>query len=407
MPLEERLVEQAFWSVELALLGPGELPAGIDRDRAQRRIEDYAGQQPASWAATRWARLRPLLDGGSDCDTYATEYGLGGVRRFAAGDGTDIWQLKLETFPGHINNVYLLVRGDDVLLWDVGSGADSSTRDLHRSFFALQRLHGVELDLSDIGTAVISHGHLDHYGGAEWIRANTNAALLIHELDLRVVAYFQERFAVAARDVARYFEDVGVPESEHAELVAMYTATKDRYNSVPVDAPLVDGETIGPGYEVIHVPGHCPGLICLRVGDVLLAADHILARITPLQSPEAITPYTGLGHYFESLDKIQRFEGIRLTLPAHETPIDDVGARIEEIRAHHEDRLAKVESLCAEPQSVWSVTTALFGQREGYSRILAVLEAGAHIEYLFQRGRLRVANVREVATTEGAIRYIK
>jgi len=38
----------------------------------------------------------------------------------------------------------------------------------------------------------------------------------------------------------------------------------------------------------------------------------------------------------------------------------------------------------------------LFGERKGYHVLLAFLETGAHMEYLYERGQLAVVNVDEV-----------
>jgi hypothetical protein len=43
------------------------------------------------------------------------------------------------------------------------------------------------------------------------------------------------------------------------------------------------------------------------------------------------------------------------------------------------------------------VSKRLFGPRAGYTRLLALEEAGAHVEYLFQRGELGIANLSEVS----------
>ena len=72
------------------------------------------------------------------------------------------------------------------------------------------------------------------------------------------------------------------------------------------------------------------------------AADHILARTTPHQSPESITAYTGLGHYLESLQEDRRVEGSALALGGHEEPIEDVYQRIDGIRASHQRKLERV-----------------------------------------------------------------
>ena len=105
-----------------------------------------------------------------------------------------------------------------------------------------------------------------------------------------------------------------------------------------------------------HVPGHCPGLICLQVHDVLLTSDHVLARITPHQFPQAITPFAGLEHYFRSLAKIRALAGIRLALGGHEEPIHDVRTRIDEIERFHRDRLERVLGICEIPRTVDEVS---------------------------------------------------
>jgi glyoxylase-like metal-dependent hydrolase (beta-lactamase superfamily II) len=130
---------------------------------------------------------------------------------------------------------------------------------------------------------------------------------------------------------------------------------------------------------------------------VLFTADHVLSRITPHQSPGSITPFCGLEHYLGSLEKIRRVEGVSLALPGHEEAILDLGARIDAIAAHHARRLNQVLEICREPRHLVEISKRLFGPKSGYTRILALEEAGAHVEYLFQRGQLRIANLEELS----------
>src|SRR6185295_4796925 len=103
------------------------------------------------------------------------------------------------------------------------------------------------------------------------------------------------------------------------------------------------------------------GQICLQVHDVLLTADHILPRITPHQSPESITPWTGLDHYFISLEKLRHLGGVDFALPGHEEPIRRLQQRIVEIEQFHRARLAKVSELCAQPLTIAELSAAMFG----------------------------------------------
>ena len=109
-----------------------------------------------------------------------------------------------------------------------------------------------------------------------------------------------------------------------------------------------------------------------------------------------ITTFGGLEHYFYSLAKVRKLEGINLALAGHEEPIWDLRARIDGIARFHRDRLAKVLEMCRQPRTIREVTEAMFGDQEGYGILLAIEEAGAHVEYLHQLGKLRIANLDEV-----------
>jgi glyoxylase-like metal-dependent hydrolase (beta-lactamase superfamily II) len=164
---------------------------------------------------------------------------------------------------------------------------------------------------------------------------------------------------------------------------------------------------LGP-IEMLHVPGHCAGHVVIRLHDVLFSGDHVLDQISPHQSPEHLTLSTGLEHYLKSLEALESWaQGIRLTLGGHKAPIKDLPARLEDIRRLHAERLARVLELLAEPHTIVEVSRALFGDLQGYNVLLAIEEAGAHIEFLYQRGCLEIHNLKDIEQSEQpvAIRY--
>lgn len=319
------------------------------------------------------------------------------LARFESGSGARIYRIPVETFPAHINNVYLLLDGGISTLVDVGSGFPQSVEDLQGGLEAVHVHFGERVRLEAIQHVVITHSHIDHFGHVGWFQAHTGAAIYVHELDARVLQNFEERIVLASKDLRVFLERSGLKPAAREALEEMYRAGKSLFKSVRLDRKLRDGERIVNGYVVHHVPGHCPGQICLQVGDVLFTADHVLARITPHQSPAAITPFCGLELYLQSLDKIRRLPGIRLALPGHEEEIRDLAGRIDAIARHHEERLDQVLDVCAGPRSLLEISRALFGELGGYTRLLALEEAGAHVEYLFQRGELGIANLDAVA----------
>ena len=102
--------------------------------------------------------------------------------------------------------------------------------------------------------------------------------------------------------------------------------------SIAVDLELEDGMELD-GLRIIHTPGHSPGHVCIAAGNILLSADHILAQTISQQCPETLGGLPRLGHYSESLDKIQRLGGFETALAAHEQVMTHVSDRIDTIRA--------------------------------------------------------------------------
>ena len=161
---------------------------------------------------------------------------------------------------------------------------------------------------------------------------------------------------------------------------------------------LEDGDELD-GLRIVHTPGHSPGHVCIVAGDVLLSGDHLLSHTLPHQWPESATPYTGLGHYLESLGKIACLGGLRLALPAHEQVIHDVYRRIETVRATHRRRLERLlETVrgAAAPLSVHEIASQLYPELSGFRAVLSITDVGSRVEYLHQRGQLAVANLDEL-----------
>jgi hypothetical protein len=117
-------------------------------------------------------------------------------------------------------------------------------------------------------------------------------------------------------------------------------------------------------------------------------------------APESITPSTGLWHYLTSLDQIAALPGIRLTLGGHEAPVEDLYARIDQIKASHQRKLGRILDLCATPHTIDTITQTIYPQTQGYDTLLAIEEIGAHVEYLDQQGALSVANLDQIAADE-------
>jgi glyoxylase-like metal-dependent hydrolase (beta-lactamase superfamily II) len=331
---------------------------------------------------------------------------LPAVERFEANTGARIYRIPVEVFPGFIAYCYLLLEAGPPTLIDTGSGYGNSNDDLQRGIGALADL-GAPVGMQDIRRILVTHGHIDHFGGVAFVAEQTGAQIGIHQIDRRVLTNYEERVIIATKDLRVYLERAGVSDKVRTNLLELYGFAKKHVRSVQVDISL-DEDRLLDGLRFVHTPGHCPGQVCIVIGDVLISADHILARTTPHQAPESITHYTGLGHYLESLRKVERIDGIRVALGGHEEPVTDVYGRIEAIRASHQRKIERVLDIirAGQPCTISDISKRMYPDRHGYEVLLALEETGAHVEYLYQHGQLSVCNLDEVERENNpALRY--
>lgn len=318
------------------------------------------------------------------------------IERFDLADGQRIYCLPVQAFPALIANVFVVIDGGYSALIDTGSGLEASDADLLAGFEALSAEFHEAVTWKSLSRIIITHAHVDHYGGLTRVQQLTDAPIAIHELDRRVLIRYQERFTLTRRALANFLRHAGVEAEQESLSLAMYSAGKEFFKHCEVATVLHDGDLLDERFTVHHTPGHCPGQVCLQLGDILFSADHVLAGITPHMAPESITPSTGLEHYLHALDAIKRVPGIRLTLAGHNAPITDLAERVDQIQASHRRKLERVLHACAEPHTIAEITGHMYPHVVGYDTLLAREEIGAHVEYLDQRGDLAIANLAQV-----------
>jgi len=324
------------------------------------------------------------------------------IEKLVSNNGRVIYVFQAHSFPQLITNLFLIDDGDQLILVDTGSAYHKSTKSLAQGIDQINEQYNQSFTLSDLGAILVTHGHIDHFGGLNFLREHTDAPIGIHILDRRTVAKYEERSALGVPRVRDFLQTTGLASSAIDELMDGYKSARLHYRSVPVDF-LLDEETPYAGINFIHTPGHCAGMVCMQIDDIMITADHVLSRITPHQSPESLEPNTGLGHYYDALDKLARVSDIRLAIGSHDEPMADMYGRIAEIKAFHETRLEKTLGLCQAPATLNEIAGGLFGELKGFSILMGLEEAAAHVEYLYQRGQVNIANYAEVGSGESVI----
>jgi glyoxylase-like metal-dependent hydrolase (beta-lactamase superfamily II) len=331
-------------------------------------------------------------------------------RAFGTAEGARIFQLPLEAFPGFWVNAYLVIVGEYRVLIDTGSGLGKSNDDLEAGLEEVGASLDRPIGFADLTHILVTHGHIDHYGGLAYLQAKTSAQVGIHELDRRALTNHAERYRLNSSRLEPFLAEAGVNPSERLRLLEMYNLPSTLYPDTRVDFTFGEiGNQLGP-FVILHVPGHSPGQVVIRLHDALFSGDHVLAGISPHQAPERVNLNAGLGHYIPSLDAVSAWAGdVRVTLGGHNEPILDLRARVLEIRREHEARFRWVLDYLATPHTIAEVSQDLFGAVSGYNELLALEEAGAHVEYLYERGALKIANLDEMQPEPhpGPIYYIR
>ena len=318
--------------------------------------------------------------------------------KFTTKNGARIYRIPMEAFPKFWVYAYLVFVDDMIVLVDTGSGFGDSNQHLLDGFERARADEGLDSVMDSLTHILVTHGHIDHFGGLPFLVENTDAKVGIHELDLRNLTNYEERIIVSERRLRDFLIEAGVDEEKREQIVRVYMVNKMLSKSVPVDFTYnAIGMQLGR-FEFLHVPGHSGGHVVIRLDDYIFCGDHVLNGISPHQWPERLTLNMGLGHYLDSLNKFEAWagDGITLVLSGHNEPIEDLSLRIQQIKGIHTKRLERTLDILSEPQTVAEVSSQLFPTVSGYDILLSVEEAGAHVEYLYQRGLLGIANIDEL-----------
>ena len=327
------------------------------------------------------------------------------VKQFLSNSGVRIYRIPCQVLETLSARVYLLVGAGPATLVDAGSGLGSSTRHILAGIEVAHDDFGENVRPGDIRRIMVTHGHIDHVGGLPELLRIMPAQVAVHPLDRVAVASRREYAAIGAVRLNGFLHRAGVDPARRDELLKVSPYRWTLHENVPVGLTLEDGDELD-GLRILHTPGHSPGHVCIGVGNVLLAGDHILSQTLPQQWPESLMAYTGLGHYLESLDKVRRTPGFKLTLTAHEQPIHDVYHRIDTMRSAHRrrlERLLEMLRMADHPLSLDEIALQSYPEVTGFRALLAITDIGSRVEYLHQRGQLTVANLDEIDRNETAV----
>jgi glyoxylase-like metal-dependent hydrolase (beta-lactamase superfamily II) len=161
------------------------------------------------------------------------------------------------------------------------------------------------------------------------------------------------------------------------------------------DEWIASGQTFDLGtrtLEAIATPGHTRGHVVFadHAAGLLFAGDHVLPHITPSVGVEGVAAPSPLKSYLDSLRVVRTLPDLML-LPAHGPVAPSSHARVDELLAHHDTRLAAVRRIAsARPctaaevagQLTWTRRDRSFAELDDFNQLLAIGETVAHLRVL-------------------------
>ena len=291
----------------------------------------------------------------------------------------------------HIN-VYLIDDGDGWAILDTGIGNDA-TREVWNT------LVNGPLAGRPLTRLIVTHFHPDHIGLAGWLCERFSLPLLTSQTSyLGCLNISLSPGALDAKPYRDFYLRHGLdPATTQRVATQGHGYLKMVSGLPPTFMRLVAGDTLkigGRTFDVLTGNGHAPEQVMLycAADNIFLAADQVLAKITPNISVWAVDPEGDpLGLYIRSLGAIkQQIPADALVLPGHQLPFHGLHTRSDELIAHHETRCAAIAEACrAAPRSAAELVPVLFTRElDPHQMSFAFSEVQAHVNYMLRRGEL-------------------
>jgi len=301
-------------------------------------------------------------------------------------------------------NVYAVETHEGLTLVDGGWAVEAARTRLEAA------LDQIDRKLGDITRFLVTHVHRDHYTQAVVVRREVGAHVslglgdkptldLLRDVQLEFDPTVEQLLRAGAKEVAE----------EWSRLMGGRRPDLDQWEYP--DAWLAGDLTLEVGdrtWDAVHTPGHTQGHYVFADKDagLLFAGDHVLPTITPSIGFEPVPAALPLGDFLASLAKVRALPDLTL-LPAHGPVTGSTHTRVDELLAHHDERLAHCRAAvlagCSTAVEVagrltWTRHERRFDELDVFNGALASLETMAHLELLVARGEL-------ARTEDGARRY--
>ena len=301
-----------------------------------------------------------------------------------------LWmRLPLPMKLDHVN-VYALDDGDGWTLIDTGF-------DTRKSRGIWETLLAGPLAGKPVKRVVVTHHHPDHIGLAGWFQTAHGAELVTTRtawLFARMLTLDEQ--ATLPEETVAYYRAAGMDPEILAERMA-----ERPFNFADVVAPLPlgfvrikQGDTIrmgGRDWDVHMGNGHAPehATFWSRDDDLVLTGDQILSSISPNIGVYATEPQADpLADWLEACERLSHLaRPEQMALGGHKLPFVGLPLRMRQLIENHHGALKRLLAHLDTPKPASACFAPLFKRSIGKGEYgLALVEAVAHVNHLFQTG---------------------
>lgn len=225
----------------------------------------------------------------------------------------EVRQHTLDTpYPVGPVHCYSVELAGELVLFDTGPPTEQARDYLKKS-----------VDLSRLQHVFVTHCHIDHYGLAAWLEANTNAQIWLPYRDALKIRQHHKRLQQMGRLLGEYGFDRSYRESFRAAMEdgTVFPQFPERFKLVE------DGLPPELGIEAIPCPGHSQSDLVYSGEDWAITGDIMLRGI--FQSPlldvdlETGQRFQNFQAYCASLYRMAGLRG-KQVLPGHRVSIESI-----------------------------------------------------------------------------------
>lgn len=304
-----------------------------------------------------------------------------------------IWQreIPLKGNPLKSINIYIVKSQDQAMIVDTGFHSED--------VIAHMEAYIRDLDL-DLGKTILflTHLHSDHTGLASYFESKGVPIYMGREEGI-LCRVQQDEHGPYWKSIEEMVHRQGLEEDQltYHDHPGFKFRAQGNFEYIPLDI----GDYLEVGdfrFRVIDERGHTPGMVGLYEEDkkILFCGDHILGKITPNITYWGEEFGDSLGTYLKNLDRVAAMD-IDLLLSSHRHLVEDVGARVETLKAHHDHRLAQAREILAREgeatvrrvtmQLSWDIRARSWSDFPKSQKFFAAGEAQSHLEHLVALGQ--------------------